>query len=113
MSWTGSELQRRPQGVCLPPATTSSTAPRYLLPAGTQVEVANLHQLGTWKPHTIRSPIGFERYESREGTCLIFRHEGWLIKVPHHKALGRTAQVRQGQTMHLSLVGRRETRPRW
>jgi hypothetical protein len=112
-SWTGSESQRRPQGLCLPPTTTANETPRFLIRAGTMVSVQRFNESMSWYGHMTRMDIGFERWEGREDGQFTFRHEGYFIRVPSRKVIRRSKTSRLGQTKHLSMPVRRETRPRW
>ncbi len=92
MSWTGSEQQRREQGICMPPAHPPNKTPKFSIPKGTKVfvcRVDDLHQ--QWQEHRTREDLGFGGCERYQHWQYIFRHIGWFIRVPkawvdHRKA---------------------------
>jgi hypothetical protein len=90
-SWTGTERQRREQGVCLPPARPAVRVPRFLIPAGSSVRVSRVSRL-CWRPHFTRKELHFERHEGYRNGQYTFRHQGYLISVwrglVHHREDG-------------------------
>ena len=90
-SWSGSETQRRPQGICLPPTLPTNDEPRFSLPAGKTVHVRRLSDGFTaWHKTTI--PLGFERYESKSSGKYEFRHEGWIITAKSSQVVLRESE---------------------
>ncbi len=80
VSWTGSEEDRREQGVCLPPVRPPIRISRYTIPAGTRCAISKVAVL-RWCAHVTKRELGFERYEISEGRDWIFREEGYYIRV--------------------------------
>ena len=89
-SWSGSEDQRRPQGVCLPPARPPVVVPRFLIRAGTPCEITPLSRIG-WRPYTTTREAPFERFESydRKTKTYQFRDRGWLLRVHRRRVAHR------------------------
>jgi hypothetical protein len=95
-SWTGSEDQRRPQGICLPPTRPPNRTPRYLVPADTPCAVTPLSHL-RWRPHRTTKDRGFEKYERyrRERRTYEFRLEGWLMEIEARRVVHREDSYRK------------------
>jgi hypothetical protein len=79
-SWTGSERQRRPQGICLPPKHPPRKVPRFFIPAGTSCTVSKISP-NHWRPHVTRRDLGFDRYEEADGASMVFREQGYFLRV--------------------------------
>jgi len=83
-TWTGTEEERRPQGICLPPTVKPKTTPRYAVAAGTRCTVRSLAK-DKWMAYTTTRDLAFERYERYEeaadGNYYHFRLEGWIMRV--------------------------------
>jgi hypothetical protein len=79
-SWTGSEDERREQGVCRPPAVGPFRVPRFTILPGTPCHIKPVDQLD-WQAFVTRKPLGFERYESKDGNLLIFRDQGYQLRI--------------------------------
>jgi len=80
-SWSGSENERNPQGVCSSNGYVPNRQPRFLIKAGTIVKVKSVNKGGDWLPYRTKRDLGYTRYESREGWFLTFREEGYWILV--------------------------------
>lgn len=81
--WTGSSRQRREQGLCLPPANKPNKTARFVIPAGTSVNIASVMN-SRWFAYETRIDLEFSRFEQRKNGFYYFRHLGWLIRVPKH-----------------------------
>ncbi len=79
-SWTGTENQREPQRICLPPSVPMDQTPRYFVKPGVTVEVRAVDD-ENWKPYRTKKRNEFDRYEYRDGRCLIFRSSGYQMRV--------------------------------
>lgn len=80
-SWTGSESQRRPQGNCSSNGYVPVTTHRFEIPQGTVVDVKDIQKNGAWFSYKTRRALGYARYESRVAGALVFREEGYWIRV--------------------------------
>lgn len=100
MSWTGSENQRRPQGIVEPPKHEPKHIPRFEIKEGTYVEVRNVGDLpGRTQRHKLKRDLGFERYDSYRFKHYTFRFQNWLITVHRCKVIHREdLYKREGET---------------
>jgi hypothetical protein len=80
-SWTGSELQRHPQGTCSSNGYKTPEVHRFEIPTGTKVEIKKIADGDKWIKFQTTKSLGFARYECREGGWLIFREQGWWLRV--------------------------------
>lgn len=80
-SWSGSESERNPQGVCSSNEYVPNRQPRFLIKAGTIVKVKSVSKGGDWLPYRTKRDLGYAMYESRRGWFLTFREEGYWILV--------------------------------
>ena len=79
-TWTGSEHQRRPQGVCRPPTKPTNTTPRFRIPKAVLVEVQKVTAV-EWQKHMMQKELRFERYETYEDRRYVFCHECYRFRV--------------------------------
>lgn len=81
-SWTGSETERRPQGVCLPPSKPSDLREKWTLPVGTPVLIQPVNDCKVpYRRHTLKMELGFRKCEDYSKGIGRFRHDGYFIKV--------------------------------
>jgi hypothetical protein len=83
-SWSGSEVDRKEQGICMPWGKPAAVVPKFVIPARTEVLITRLSPI-FWKAYTTRRELAFERYDQRDGVCVIFREQGYLIKLEWSK----------------------------
>lgn len=88
-SWTGSETQRREQGGCKPPTAPPNTTPRYTIQAKTPCQIRRVTET-KWQSYVTRGTTHYDRCEGKPRSFLIFRLEGYQIRV-----LARRVQVCQ------------------
>ena len=99
-SWTGSEFERRRGGeIPPPPSTPPDETARFSIPAGTQVQICRISGDRLLTSHVTRTPLHFERYDSKEHGLYVFRQDGWLITVRPS-----FVTVRESETERLSHV---------
>ncbi len=79
-SWTGSEGERREQGICLPPTKAPKQTPRYFIPAGTKCKVTSVSRI-CWRDFTTTKDLGFERFETAASGFVTFRDKGYLLQL--------------------------------
>lgn len=79
-SWTGIESQRREQGTCAAPRHEPNTIARFTIPASVPREIQRISETN-WRPFRTRRELGFNRYESAKDGYVVFREEGYLIRV--------------------------------
>jgi hypothetical protein len=81
-SWTGSENERREQGICLPPTRPAKKGSRFFVPVRTPCAISRVSPLG-WRSYITRKDVGFERFESYRAGVFEFRSDvgGWLMRV--------------------------------
>jgi hypothetical protein len=85
-SWTGSERQRREQGGCRPPKHAPNTTPRYLVRAGTRVEVRRADR-NNWSEYVTQQDASFERHLRYDNRHYYFREGAYELRV--HRSLVR------------------------
>jgi len=88
VSWTGSEKQRREQGICRPPVSPADRTPKYRIPAGTSVHIRRIGAV-EWQPYVMKREQGFDRFESRVMRSLVFRTFGWQIRVSPRRVINQ------------------------
>lgn len=79
-SWSGSERERREQGVCLPPSKPPSKQSRFFIPRGVSCAVRRVEE-SEWRGHVTTADHGFDRYERYDDGYYEFRLKGWLMLV--------------------------------
>ena len=80
-SWTGSESQRKPQGICLPPKMAPAIpAFKYVVPAVIKCEIRRVTE-SNYRTYTTTKEIGFQRAERKRYGMYEFRMNGWMIRV--------------------------------
>ena len=79
-TWTGSEDERREQGVCLPPTVPPNKTPRFTVPAGTKCRVTKVSPTN-WISHVTKVNLEFDRYESCNGRFYVFRQAFYFLSV--------------------------------
>lgn len=87
-SWTGSERERREQGVCLPSQAVAKKRPKYTVPAGCPCAIQKVMG-GPWRPHRTTMETGYERYEFYQDKHYTFRRMGWFIKIHRRYVMHR------------------------
>lgn len=81
-TWTGSESERKPQGLCLPPSKPSDLREKWTIPAGTTVKVQPVNNFRQpWRWHTTQKELGFRKCEGLQNGWGKFRQEGYFIRV--------------------------------
>lgn len=81
MSWTGSEKQRRKQGICLPPALPPDLRHRFTIPSETTVLIQPIDDYAApWKEYKTRIDLGFDRCEGSQDGMGTFREQGFFIR---------------------------------
>jgi hypothetical protein len=81
MSWTGSENQRKPQGICLPPANPVVKSARFTIPIGVSISVQKITTGNPpWRAHVTTKEQKFDQFEARSKGCYVFRAQGWMIR---------------------------------
>lgn len=91
MSWTGSERQRRPQGVCSAGNTSSrvrvapslvSANPRFVIPCETRVRIAKDDgHAPQWRDYVTQVTLRLDNGRDFGTDEWLFQHEGYLIAV--------------------------------
>ena len=79
-SWTGTENDRREQGICLPPTRPPNHSKRFKVPAGTPCCVSKVTPL-KWKPYRTTHDCEFDKYERTTDKGVIFRDRGYFLHV--------------------------------
>ena len=79
-SWSGSENQRREQGVCRPPTHEPNTTPRFFIPAGTQVAVRRADRT-EWQGYVTKRDLGFGKHSRYDNRHYFFREGAYELKV--------------------------------
>jgi hypothetical protein len=82
-SWAGSEELRREQGVCRPPVSEPFRVPRFTIQAGQRCHIKPVEAMD-WRPYKTTKPLGFDRYEAKDGKQLIFRDQGYQLRIAPH-----------------------------
>ena len=91
MSWSGSERARRPQGMCRPPAH-EATVEVLFVPAGTWGWVRRVTE-SDWQQFATTRDCKFLRAEYVDGSCLVFRQDGWQLRIPSRAVVRRNEQA--------------------
>ena len=78
--WTGSASDRRPQGVCHPPASDLQPTTCEFVPARTPVLTRRISG-GKWQQHKTRERIRIDETLNRTDKRIVFAHMGWVIAV--------------------------------
>ncbi len=94
-TWTGSEEDRREQGICLPPTGPPLSLPQFQILVGTACSIKRLSG-NNWKPYTTKKALGFERYERYIRCSYEFRFQGWLLLVHRRDVVHREDLYRCG-----------------
>lgn len=90
MSWTGSENERKPQGVCLPPTKPADLRERFTIPACTQVLIQPIDDFRSpWWEHTTKATLGFDKCEGSVNGVATFRELGYFIRVKWWRVVRR------------------------
>jgi hypothetical protein len=79
-SWSGSENNRREQGVCLPPKRPSSKLPRFQISQGCPCEISKVSPL-EWQHYRTTKDLGFEFFETYRDHKYVFRDRGYFLRV--------------------------------
>ncbi len=70
------------------PPPAKNTTPRFLVRAGTRVEVSDMLRPG-WRRHTTKMDLRFERYERYADKHYEFREKTWVVRVHRSKVIHR------------------------
>jgi hypothetical protein len=62
--------------------------PRFFIPSGTPCTVTKIMP-NNWRPHVTRRDLGFERYEQVDGDSMVFREQGFFLRVARRFVMGR------------------------
>lgn len=82
MSWTGSENERKPQGICLPPSKPADLRERFTIPAGTPVQLQPISDSrAPYIDYTTKVELQFRKCEDFTKGYGKFREAGWFIFV--------------------------------
>ena len=94
-SWTGSERQRREQGVCRPPKHKPNTTPRFMVRAGTRVEVRRADR-NRWFEYVTQRDLRFERRLRYADYHYFFREGAYELRV-HRSRVDHRADAQRTQ----------------
>ena len=88
-SWSGSESQRLPQGVCTSNDYHPAPSAAFFIPAGTHCEIARIaDSTQRWHHHKTRRDLSFDRPEGNtRDTTLTFREQGYWLRLPRRAVL--------------------------
>lgn len=90
--WTGSERERKPQGLCLPPQKKSVNYPRFVVPHDVPCHIRRVTEDDSrWRPFRTRKATLYEKYEfyDRATKRYVFRLQGYCIRVHRSHVIHR------------------------
>jgi hypothetical protein len=85
-SWSGSESHRREQGSCRPPQTAPNLVAHFCIAKDTPCQIRRVSET-KWRSFRTRRDLGFDHYEFNDCGSMVFRDNGYQIRVPLYRVV--------------------------